>query len=135
MTFTIDTTLPEQIFYINRQMLKAYAEASGDFNPIHLDEEFAKSVGLPNVIAHGMLTMALAGEAVRRWMADGYSEYSIVDFTTRFTKPVIVPADTEVAINFGGKVLEVGETDISLEVSAISNGVKVLGQTKVRLAL
>ena len=57
---TTGSELPTQTFELDRAMLSNYAKASGDLNPIHLDEAFAKSVGLPNVIAHGMLTMALA---------------------------------------------------------------------------
>ena len=57
-------TLPTKIFYLDRELLKAYANASGDQNPIHQSEEFALSVGLPNVIAHGMLTMALVGKFI-----------------------------------------------------------------------
>ena len=120
----------EKTLYINREKLRRYAEASGDHNPIHLDENFAKSVGLPNVIAHGMFTMALAGEAIRFWVGD---EWQIVDFSTRFTKPVVVPADEEVGITFSGKITEVSETNIFIELSATSAGVKVLGQTKALL--
>ena len=58
----VGATLEEKVFYLDRAMLKAYADASGDQNPIHQNEEFAKAVGLPNVIAHGMLTMALVGK-------------------------------------------------------------------------
>ena len=130
MTFTSGELLVEKTLYINREKLRRYAEASGDHNPIHLDESFAKSVGLPNVIAHGMLTMALAGEAIRFWVGD---EWQIVDFSTRFTKPVVVPADEEVGINFNGKISEVSETNIFIELSATSAGVKVLGQTKAHL--
>ena len=60
----VGTQLPEKVFYVDREMLKRYADASGDQNPIHQNEEFALSVGLPNVIAHGMLTMALVGKYV-----------------------------------------------------------------------
>ena len=58
----VGTTIPSHQFDIDRALLKQYADASGDQNPIHQDEAFAKSVGLPDVIAHGMLTMALAGK-------------------------------------------------------------------------
>ena len=130
MTFTPGELLVEKTLYINREKLRRYAEASGDHNPIHLDESFAKSVGLPNVIAHGMFTMALAGEAIRFWVGD---EWQIVDFSTRFTKPVVVPADEEVGITFSGKISEVSEKDILIELGATSAGVKVLGQTKALL--
>lgn len=132
MNFTLGEELPEKKFYVNRKKLKAYADASGDLNPIHQDETFARSVGLPNVIAHGMYTMALAGEAIRSWVG---SQRNILEFATRFTKPVVVPAESEVPIIFTGKVSDVSATEITVEVTAICDGVKVLGQTKARIQL
>lgn len=129
MNLTIHEELPEQVFEIDRAKLRAYADASGDQNPIHQDEEFAKSVGLPNVIAHGMYTMALAGEAVRSSIGD---DKSIIEFSTRFTKPVVVPENQEVPIEFTGKIVEVNHGEIAVEVSALCEGIKVLGQTRVR---
>ena len=73
---------------VARETLVAYANASGDQNPIHQDEAFAKSVGLPDVIAHGMFTMGAAGSVVEEWAGDGGR---VVEFGTRFTKPVVVP--------------------------------------------
>ena len=132
MTLSVGEIFPEKVFIVTREKLREYAQASGDHNPIHLDEEFAKSVGLPNVIAHGMYTMALAGEAVRGWVG---KNGQFVEFSTRFTKPVVVPASTEVAISFTGIVADSdGETTV-IEVNAICDGVKVLGQTKARLKL
>ena len=75
---------------VSRETLVAYADASGDQNPIHQDEAFARSVGLPDVIAHGMWTMGAAGSVVEEWAGDGGR---VVEFGTRFTKPVVVPAD------------------------------------------
>ena len=132
MNFIIGQELPEKKFYVNRQKLKDYADASGDQNPIHQDETFARAVGLPNVIAHGMYTMALAGEAVRLWVGN---QRNILEFATRFTKPVVVPAESEVPIIFTGKVSEANASEITIEVTAISDGVKVLGQTKARIQL
>lgn len=132
MNWQIGMEFAERIFYINRESLKRYAYASGDQNPIHQSEEFAQSVGLPNVIAHGMFTMALAGEAVRSWIG---SERFIVEFNTRFAKPVIVPANTDVALSFTGKVIALTAEDLTIEVAAICDGNKVLTQTKVRVKL
>ena len=89
----VGADLPEKIFYLDRELLKRYADASGDQNPIHQNEEFAVSVGLPNVIAHGMLTMALVGKYVSDF-AGGSAK--VVEFGARFTKPVIVPAGQKV---------------------------------------
>jgi acyl dehydratase len=132
MNWHIGMEFAERIFYINRESLKRYADASGDQNPIHQSEEFAKSVGLPNVIAHGMFTMALAGVAVRSWVG---SERFIIEFNTRFAKPVIVPAGVDVAVSFTGKVIALTDEELTIEVATICDGNKVLNQTRVRVKL
>ena len=123
----VGTVLDEKVFYLDRAMLKAYANASGDQNPIHQNEEFALSVGLPNVIAHGMLTMALVGKYVTDW-AGGAA--AIKEFSARFIKPVIVPADQQVDLTVSATVLEVDGDRISINLSATSAGIKVLGMAK-----
>jgi acyl dehydratase len=123
----VGTTLEEKVFFIDRAMLKAYADASGDQNPIHQNEEFAVSVGLPNVISHGMLTMALVGKYVSDW-AGGAS--AVKEFSARFIKPVIVPADQKVDLTVSGVVTEVVGDQITLELTATSAGVQVLGMSK-----
>ena len=123
----VGTKLDEKDFYVDRAMLKAYADASGDQNPIHQDEVFAKSVGLPNVIAHGMLTMALVGNYVTQW-AGGAA--AVKEFSARFIKPVIVPADEKVNITVSAVVTEVDGDQITIELSATSAGVTVLGMSK-----
>ena len=123
----VGTVLPERVFEIDRELLVAYANASGDQNPIHQNEEFALSVGLPNVIAHGMLTMALVGKYVTDW-AGGSA--SVKEFGARFVKPVIVPAGQKVDLTVSATVAEVDGDRISLTLSATSAGVKVLGMAK-----
>jgi len=123
----VGTVVDEKVFLIDRALLKAYADASGDQNPIHQNEEFALSVGLPNVIAHGMLTMALVGKFVSDW-AGGSS--AVKEFSARFVKPVIVPADQKVDLTVSATVTEVVGERISLSISATSAGVKVLGMAK-----
>ena len=123
----VGTVLPEKIFYLDRALLKAYADASGDQNPIHQNEEFALSVGLPNVIAHGMLTMALAGKYVTDW-AGGSAH--VLEFSARFIKPVIVPADVKTDLTVSATITEVVGNRIKLELSATSAGIKVLGMAK-----
>jgi acyl dehydratase len=120
-------TLPEKVFYIDRTLLKAYADASGDQNPIHQNEEFALSVGLPNVISHGMLTMALAGKYVTEW-AGGSA--NVREFSARFIKPVIVPAREKVDLTVVATVTEVDGNSVKLDITATSAGVKVLGMAK-----
>jgi acyl dehydratase len=123
----VGTKLEEKVFYVDRAMLKAYADASGDQNPIHQDEAFAKSVGLSNVIAHGMLTMALVGNYVTQW-AGGPA--AVKEFSARFMKPVIVPADEKVDVTVSAVVSEVDGNQITIELSATSAGVTVLGMSK-----
>ena len=123
----VGMTLPEKVFYIDRALLKAYADASGDQNPIHQNEEFALSVGLPNVISHGMLTMALAGKYVTEW-AGGST--NVREFSARFIKPVIVPAGEKVDLTVVATVTEVDGNTVKLDITATSAGVKVLGMAK-----
>ena len=123
----VGMALPEKVFYIDRALLKAYADASGDQNPIHQNEEFALSVGLPNVIAHGMLTMALVGKFLTDW-AGGSA--AVKEYSARFIKPVIVPADQKVDLTVSATVSEIDGDRISITLSATSAGVKVLGMAK-----
>ena len=123
----VGTVLDEKVFFLDRAMLKAYADASGDQNPIHQNEEFALSVGLPNVIAHGMLTMALVGKFVTDW-AGGSA--AVKEYSARFIKPVIVPADQRVDLTVSATVSEIDGDRISITLSATSAGVKVLGMAK-----
>ena len=123
----VGDALPTQVFYLDRGLLKAYADASGDQNPIHQNEEIAISVGLPNVIAHGMLTMALVGKFVTDW-AGGSAH--VKEFSARFIKPVIVPAGEKVDLTVNATVTEVDGDRVKLELVATSAGVKVLGMAK-----
>jgi acyl dehydratase len=88
----VGTELPAQVFDLRREDLVRYAGASGDFNQIHWNERVATSVGLPNVIAHGMLTMAEASRVLTDWVGD---PAAVVEYGVRFTRPVVVPDDGE----------------------------------------
>ena len=123
----VGTVLDEKVYFLDRELLKQYADASGDQNPIHQNEEFALSVGLPNVIAHGMLTMALVGKYVSDF-AGGSA--NVIEYSARFTKPVIVPAGEKVDLTVTGTVSEVDGNKVSLSLTATSAGVKVLGMAK-----
>ncbi len=119
------TELPTQTYRVTRADLVAYADASGDQNPIHQDESVARAVGLPGVIAHGMYTLALAARAADTW-AGGPGK--VVELGAKFTKPVVVPDDNEgVQVSVGGVVKKVdGDlTTIALTVTCV--GEKVLG--------
>ncbi|MDX6199792.1 MAG: hypothetical protein QOJ79_2943 [Actinomycetota bacterium] len=91
----VGTTLPEQSFPVQRLNLVMYCGASGDFNIIHWNERIATAVGLPNVIAHGMFTMAEAGRVVTDWAGD---PGAVLEYGVRFSKPVPVPDDDKGAL-------------------------------------
>ena len=118
--------LPAKTFTINRAVLIQYADASGDQNPIHQDEAFAKSVGLPDVIAHGMLTMGLVG----KYPSDISGARKVIEFSAKFIKPVVVPANTEVFLIVSGKVGEIADGLAKIELLAMCNEIKVLGVAK-----
>ncbi len=130
----VGTELPAQSFPITRVDLVQYAGASGDFNVIHWSERVATSVGLPNVIAHGMLTMAKAGRVVTDWVGD---PGAVVDYAVRFTKPVVVPDDDQGALlEVSGVVTEKGEdNEVVVELTARSDGAKVLARSRARVRL
>ena len=122
----IGVELAPKTFNINRKLLVAYANASGDQNPIHQDEAFAKSVGLPDVIAHGMLTMALAG----KYLSDISGSQNVLEFSAKFIKPVVVPAGKDVSLIVSGKVTDVVEGIAKIELLAMCDEIKVLGMAK-----
>jgi acyl dehydratase len=123
---SVGDTIEARTIAVGRDTLVAYAAASGDQNPIHQDEQFARSVGLPDVIAHGMWTMGAAGSVVEEWAGDGGR---VVEFGTRFTKPVVVPQGGG-AVEVGGVVKAVDEQTrrATVELTATSGGDKVLGR-------
>lgn len=129
---SVDTTFEEKVFHINRALVKSYADASGDQNPIHQNEEFAVSVGLPNVIAHGMLTMALVGKYLSD-LAGGPAH--VLEFSARFTKPVIVPAGVDVDLTVSATVTDVSNGKATISLAATSQGVKVIGLSKAVVSL
>ncbi len=131
----VGTELPAQTFVLDRSALVRYAGASGDFNIIHWNERVATAVGLPNVIAHGMLTMALGGRVVTDWVGD---PGAVVDYGVRFTRPVVVPDDEAGAtIEVTGKVSRKDDGGIvQVTLTVRHEGATVLGkaQALVRLA-
>jgi acyl dehydratase len=131
----VGTELPEQVYRITRADLVRYAGASGDFNPIHWNERIATAVGLPDVIAHGMFTMALAGRAVTDWTGD---PTALVEYNVRFGRPVVVPDDdrgAEVTVTGKvGAVLDDGRLRVDLTVTSDGEKVLSLARAIVRLA-
>ncbi|GGU90751.1 MaoC family dehydratase [Kitasatospora aureofaciens] len=131
----VGTELPAQSFPVTRATLVRYAGASGDFNPIHWNEKFALEVGLPDVIAHGMFTMAEAIRVVTDWVGD---PAAVVEYGVRFTRPVPVPNDgVGAVIEVSAKVAKkLEDRRVQVDLLATSGGQKVLGMSRavVRLA-
>lgn len=130
----VGTELPELVVRVTRADLVRYAGASGDFNPIHWSDRVATSVGLPGVIAHGMLTMALAARAVTAWSGD---PAALVEYHVRFGRPVVVPDDDRGAeVTVRGKVgalLEDRRARVDLTVT--TDGEKVLSLARATVQL
>ena len=133
-SLTKGDVVAEESFHLTRDNLVRYAGASGDFNPIHYRDDVAVSVGLPGVLAHGMLTMGLAVQPVSNWVGD---PARIVDYQVRFTRPVLVDGATgaDVSITATVGALE-DETKIArIDLTAKFNDETVLGKAQVRVNL
>jgi acyl dehydratase len=119
--------LPPLEVRVRRADLVRYAGASLDFNPIHWNDKVAESVGLPGVIAHGMLTMALAGRLVTNWTGD---PAAVLEYGARFVRPVVVPNDDDGAlVELSGKVKEVRDDGTArVDITAKFDGKAVLGK-------
>lgn len=130
----VGTEVARRTYAVQRADLVRYAGASGDFNPIHWNQRFAREVGLPDVIAHGMFTMATAARLVVDWCGD---PGAVVDYGVRFTKPVVVPdpegATVEVVATVGALDAEAGTVRIDLK--ATCDGASVLGKARAVVRL
>ncbi|HYT09384.1 MAG TPA: MaoC family dehydratase [Mycobacteriales bacterium] len=130
----VGTELPTRTFPVSRLNLVMYAGASGDFNPIHWNERFATAVGLPDVIAHGMFTMAEAARVVTDWVGD---PGAVQEYGVRFTRPVVVPDDDKGAsLEVSGRVTDKMEGHrVAVELSARSGGESVLARARAVVRL
>jgi acyl dehydratase len=133
-TLSVGDVVAERVTAITRDSLVRYAGASGDFNPIHYRDDIATSVGLPGVIAHGMLTMGLAVQPVVDWAGD---PSLVSDYQVRFTRPVVVDPAEGASVSVTAKV---GQLDAEAKVARIDltvtfNGDTVLGKAQVRVSL
>lgn len=126
--------LPGLQVRVTRSDLVRYAGACGDFNPIHWSDRVAREVGLPDVVAHGMLTMALANRLVTTWAGD---PGAVVECAVRFTRPVLVPDDADGAlVEFSGKVTKRRDDGtVVVAITARCAAQTVLGQATATLAL
>jgi acyl dehydratase len=128
------TEIEARQYQLTRRDLVRYAGASGDFNVIHWNERVAKSVGLENVIAHGMLTMALAGRFLTEWAGD---PGAVTEFGVRFSSPVVVPDDDKGAlVEVTGVVTgKLDDRQVTVEVTARSGDTKVLSRARAVVRL
>lgn len=128
----VGTELPARTFPVSRATLVRYAGASGDFNPIHYRDDVAASVGLPGVLAHGMLTMGLASSVV---LAALPADVRLVDYGVRFTKPVVVDPQDGADVHVLAKVGAVDETSARIDLTVKASETTVLVKAQLRVAL
>jgi acyl dehydratase len=129
----VGTEIPAQTYPVSRLNLVMYAGASGDFNPIHWNETFAKSVFLPDVIAHGMYTMAQAGRFVTDWVGD---PGAVLDYGVRFSGMVVVPNEGGATLEISGIVEQkLDDNQVVVGITARSEGQKVLTRAKATVQL
>ena len=126
---TPDNPLPAQTFTITRADLRAYAEASGDHNPIHQDEEIALAVGLPGVIAHGMYTLALVARALGEWLP----EHEVVKLSAKFINPVVVPDSGGADVRIEATATDDQDDELAITLLVTHADTKILGQPKAVL--
>jgi acyl dehydratase len=125
---SVGDPIPSQQFPVARADLVRYAGASGDFNPIHWNERFARSVGLPDVIAHGMFTMATAIRVVTDWAGD---PGAVVEYGVRFTRPVVVPDPGAATISVSGSVRAIRDDGlVEVDLTATVNDQTVLAKAR-----
>lgn len=129
---TVGDVIAERTFSLSRDSLVRYAGASGDFNPIHYRDDVAQSVGLPGVLAHGMLTMGLAVQPVVDWL-DGRG--TVLDYQVRFTRPVLVDATEGAEVTVVAKVGAIEEDSTRIDLTVTFNGETVLGKAQARVIL
>ena len=129
----VGTVLPGITATFTRETLVRYAGASTDFNPLHYSDRAASELGLPGVIAHGMLTMGTALRVVTDWCGD---PARVLGYYVRFVKSVLVPDTAEGAtVTFGGTVTKVADGVATVTVEAVFDGTKVLGGAKAEVRL
>ena len=133
-TLSKGDVIAEESFHLTRDNLVRYAGASGDFNPIHYRDDVAVSVGLPGVLAHGMLTMGLAVQPVSNWVGD---PARILDYQVRFTRPVLVDGQTgaDVTVSAAVGALEEDTQIARIDLTVKFNDETVLGKAQVRVNL
>ena len=129
----VGDVVAESSFGLTRDNLVRYAGASGDFNPIHYRDDVAASVGLPGVLAHGMLTMGFAVQPVVEWL--GGDSGRILDYQVRFTRPGVVDPETGAVVSVSAKVGALDDAGVRIDLTVSCNGQTVLGKAQAVVAL
>jgi acyl dehydratase len=132
VSLAVGDVVAEQTYTLTRDTLVRYAGASGDFNPIHYRDDVAQSVGLPGVLAHGMLTMGLAVQPVVDWL--GGDSGKVIDYQVRFTRPVLVDAESGAVVTVVAKVGAIDDTGTRIDLTVTFADETVLGKAQVRVA-
>ena len=122
--------IAEASYQLTRDSLVRYAGASGDFNPIHYRDDVAQAVGLPGVLAHGMLTMGLAVQPVVDWLGD---PGAVLDYQVKFTRPVLVDPDLGAVVTVVAKVGAVSDEELRIDLTVTFGEQTVLGKAQVRV--
>lgn len=129
---SVGDVVAERTVHLTRESLVRYAGASGDFNPIHYRDEVAERVGLPGVLAHGMLTMGLAVETLVPWLGDAGR---IAEYGVRFTRPVVVDPETGADLRVIATVATVDDETARIDLTVTHGETTVLGKAQVRVRL
>ena len=130
MTVNVGDVVAEGSFPLTRDSLVRYAGASGDFNPIHYRDDVAATVGLPGVLAHGMLTMGLAVQPVVDWLGD---PGKVLDYQVKFTRPVVVDPETGAVVTVVAKVGAIEDAALRIDLTVTFGEQTVLGKAQVRV--
>lgn len=130
--FTVGDVIAERTVSLTRESLVRYAGASGDFNPIHYRDDIAAAVGLPGVLAHGMLTMGIAVETLVPWLGDAGR---ILEYGVRFTRPVVVDPVHGAEVTVRATIAAVDADSVSIDLTVSAAATTVLGKARVRARL
>ena len=131
-SLTVGDVVAEREFPLTRDSLVRYAGASGDFNPIHYRDDVAEAVGLPGVLAHGMLTMGFAVQPVVDWAGD---PARVVDYQVKFTRPVVVDPESGATVTVTAKIGALADATARVDLTVTFDGSTVLGKAQVVVAL
>ena len=132
MSLEVGQVVAEKTYSLSRDTLVRYAGASGDFNPIHYRDDVAASVGLPGVLAHGMLTMGLAVQPVVEWL--GGDSGKVLDYQVKFTRPVVVDPADGATVTVVAKVGALDDAGVRIDLTVTAGGETVLGKAQIRVA-